>query len=899
MGTGKLWTKVLRLLTLGVVAGCGGGGGGVPAAPLLLLGALQAVLLGSLETTVVDADARAAVVVEVRSDGRIRFSATAEAAWVGDIIGMHIHRGAPGVDGPIEVDLLAAGATFDPGTRTATGFVFAAQALAEEIAASPGDFYVNIHTNAAPAGLVRQQLTGVPALEWHTCMTGDQETDVRDPDARGAASFRLAAPDTLEYTIAMARPTVTDLTDAHIHVGEAGVAGGIVVDLEVDLAAVDAGAGTLAGTAAIDLETLARILADPAGFYCNVHTVPAPAGVARGQLGTGTVQLWATLSGDQETTVIDESARGAVALFLESLTEGRVHLAVPSDTQDVLDIDAAHVHEGGPGVDGPSVIDLQAGADYSGATSNGSAEGAITYSQSIFTRLLADPDSFYANLHTAAAPDGLVRGQVTRDPETFFAALDGANEVDPVDPDATGTFVGVVSGNQEVDFVLTMSSPPATDIVGLHVHDGPAGEDGPILVDLLNTPSLDVTPTTITGRVEIAGRTFVRMLASPELFYCNAHTTAAPDGVARGQTIRADNGLPPAGLSYETPVVLRTGSAIQPLLPTILPGGGGITSFSIDPALPDGLQINTVTGNVSGTPTETIGATTFTVTGANSAGEVTASIEITVEDGPPANLVYSNNPATYTVGTAIATNVPSNTGGAIATYQVTAGQLPQGLTLNGNGTITGTPTATQAATNVTITGSNSSGSTQATLTITVNAQLQPPSISYSTPVVFTTGSAITPHKPTNTGGAVSSYTALTTLPAGLSLNTTNGEITGTPTTVTAAANHQVQASNAAGNHTATVNIEIKVGAPKNLTYSPGNGIGYVSTGTFSTMTASVQGGAVTTWSISPALTAGLSFNTSNGTISGTPTATLNQNYTVTASNSGGSTTANISILILQ
>ncbi len=55
------------------------------------------------------------------------------------------------------------------------------------------------------------------------------------------------------------------------------------------------------------------------------------------------------------------------------------------------------------------------------------------------------------------------------------------------------------------------------------------------------------------------------------------------------------------------------------------------------------------------------------------------------------------------------------------------------------------------------------------------------------------------------------------------------------------------------------------------------------------LTPTNTGGAATTWTISPALSAGLSFNTSSGAITGTPTSAFAPtNFTVTATNAGGS-----------
>jgi hypothetical protein len=58
------------------------------------------------------------------------------------------------------------------------------------------------------------------------------------------------------------------------------------------------------------------------------------------------------------------------------------------------------------------------------------------------------------------------------------------------------------------------------------------------------------------------------------------------------------------------------------------------------------------------------------------------------------------------------------------------------------------------------------------------------------------------------------------------------------------------------------------------------------------------GGTVATWSISPALSAGLSFDTATGVISGTPTEAMTaKTYTVKATNAGGSSTATVTITV--
>jgi hypothetical protein len=211
--------------------------------------------------------------------------------------------------------------------------------------------------------------------------------------------------------------------------------------------------------------------------------------------------------------------------------------------------------------------------------------------------------------------------------------------------------------------------------------------------------------------------------------------------------------------------------------------------------------------------------------------------------------------------------------------------------------ISGTPTVISPATGYTVTATNSGGSTTATVTITVNDGA-PTSLTYSTnPATYTKGQTITDNTPSSGGGAVISYSISPALPAGLSFNTSTGVISGTPTVISPATGYTVTASNSGGSTTATVTITVNDGAPTSLTYST-NPATYTKGQTITNNTPSSGGGAVISYSISPALPAGLSFNTSTGVISGTPTAiSPATSYTVTASNSGGSTTATVAITV--
>jgi hypothetical protein len=340
---------------------------------------------------------------------------------------------------------------------------------------------------------------------------------------------------------------------------------------------------------------------------------------------------------------------------------------------------------------------------------------------------------------------------------------------------------------------------------------------------------------------------------------------------------------------------------------------GGITPYSwavTTGSLPAGLSLNAATGVISGTPTGTfVGTDSFTVTVTDaetpSGAKASANLSITIT---VATLSVTTTSSSLPLGVAnsLYAGATLQATGGITPYSwaVTTGSLPAGLTLNAStGAISGTPTASGTANfTVTVTDSETPTARTATanLSLVVNPALSVTTASLSAGVIGTNYS-----QTLAAAGGITPYTwSVTTgsLPAGLSLNSSTGVISGTPTgTFTGTTSFTVTATDneSPTKHSASANLSITVTAPtlKVTTTSLPNG---VINNSYSAMVNATGGVQSYIWSLS-GNPAWLSINSSTGALSGTPTATGSFNFKVTATDSETPTpqtaSANLSIVV--
>ena len=214
---------------------------------------------------------------------------------------------------------------------------------------------------------------------------------------------------------------------------------------------------------------------------------------------------------------------------------------------------ASHIHQGAAGVAGPVVVPFfQPGINAASLPDTLSAvAGCVDVDAGLARRIAANPRDWYVNIHTADFPAGAIRGQLHRArhldldlPHQLGARLRGANEVPPADPDGRGLAL-VETGRTGVCFAVawTRIAPP----IFAHIHRGPAGVNGPVVVLFFDVPELAGAPTaalpdTVSAAAGCVGGQDPALLRDirrhPDQYYSNVHNLDFVSGAIRGQLRR-------------------------------------------------------------------------------------------------------------------------------------------------------------------------------------------------------------------------------------------------------------------------------------------------------------------------------------------------------------------------
>ena len=296
--------------------------------------------------------------------------------------------------------------------------------------------------------------------------------------------------------------------------------------------------------------------------------------------------------------------------------------------------------------------------------------------------------------------------------------------------------------------------------------------------------------------------------------------------------------------------------------------------------LPRGLAVHAKTGSITGVPTAIDGSYNVTLTATNAGGTGNKVIELTV--APTLPLIAGPVSATGSVGRAFNYKIAASN--FARTYGATG--LPSGLSVNAtSGIISGVPAD---AGNTTVVLSASNGAGTATKTIVITIMPLPPVISNSGSASGNVGvpfsyQIVASHSPT-------SYSA-TGLPRGLTINKSNGIISGTPLSKGYSYINLI-ATNAGGSAKKSLALTVTPTLP--LITSAESATGTVGSAFIYKIVAT---GFARTYGAT-GLPSGLSVNATSGDISGVPAVAGNTTVVLSASNDTGTATKTIVLTIM-
>jgi hypothetical protein len=160
----------------------------------------------------------------------------------------------------------------------------------------------------------------------------------------------------------------------------------------------------------------------------------------------------------------------------------------------------------------------------------------------------------------------------------------------------------------------------------------------------------------------------------------------------------------------------------------------------------------------------------------------------------------------------------------------------------------------------------------------------------------TVNNAMTGYTISSTGGAIASYAISPAAPSGTTFSASSGLLTGTPTSTQSATTYAITATNVSGSATRTFSFTVSPLAAPAFTLSASaetRTVNTVATG----FTISSIGGTIASFAID-ATPAGMSFNTTTGALTGTPsTVAAATSFTITATNASGSATQTFTLTI--
>jgi hypothetical protein len=508
-------------------------------------------LSGDQEVPPVMTSGFGAVIAEIYSDSLIVTGSFSDLSGELDTTiagGVHIHEGNSDENGPVEfllqptIDMELEGGVFSPINNTIS------IGVNEKMGLTLGSYYVNIHSTQYPNGELRGQFGQILNAENYTVsLTGRQQVHSVMTTASGVLDVRLV--DDLAIVSGsfsgLSTPVDTNIVGgAHIHMGLAGSNGPVIFPLNAELDSTGTSGQFSMSNNVFTLTSDQINNLRSREWYVNIHSERWAQGEIRGQiLPDADDYYFFKLFGSNEVPSAMTTAKGAVTLELQ---DGEI-IASGSfqGLQGELATDIAggmHLHEGRPGENGPVLfpLDVQSSMDLTSGRIL-PANNRIPFQ--INQMDLLEEKMIYANVHSTQFPGGEIRGQLTdiNSQITYRAHLSGMNEIPAAMSPGNGQVLaewkdGMIQVNGSFQ---NLSSNVATNVAGgIHLHDGFAGQNGPVLISLQPELSND----SLAGTFSPMENSYSLNTAESEMLmerqiYLNIHSMNIPSGELRGQLL--------------------------------------------------------------------------------------------------------------------------------------------------------------------------------------------------------------------------------------------------------------------------------------------------------------------------------------------------------------------------